>query len=114
MTLFAGPEVRDNWPGHQTSDHRKGNRGDEEECRCSHEKDHVIAEVGRDVEGPVRLKITLLKNGGVGSVVAVTTLSHGLTENAIAAANRILFLPKRVNGTPVSVVVTREYTFTIY
>ncbi|MEP7149914.1 MAG: TonB family protein [Acidobacteriota bacterium] len=67
-----------------------------------------------NVEGPVRLKITLLASGGVGSVVTLTQLSHGLTENAIAAARRIVFLPKRVNGTPVSVIVTREYTFTIY
>lgn len=67
-----------------------------------------------NVEGPVRVKATLLASGGVGSVVVVKELSHGLTENAIAAAKRIVFLPKRVNGTPVTVVVTREYTFTIY
>ncbi len=67
-----------------------------------------------NVEGPVRLRITFLASGGVGSVVAVTQLSHGLTETAIAAARRIVFLPKKVNGTPVSIIVTREYTFTIY
>ncbi|PYS98072.1 MAG: hypothetical protein DMF63_17615 [Acidobacteria bacterium] len=67
-----------------------------------------------EVQGAVRLKITLLANGNVGSVVPVTFLPDGLTEQAMAAAKRIVFLPKRVNGIPVSVVITREYTFTIY
>jgi TonB family protein len=67
-----------------------------------------------NLEGPVRLKITLLSNGGVGSISVVKGLPLGLTEHAIAAAKKIVFLPKRVNGVPVSVVVTREYTFTIY
>ena len=67
-----------------------------------------------EVQGAVRLKITLLANGNVGSVVTVTELPGGLTEKAIEAAKRIVFLPKRVNGIPVSVVVTREYTFTLY
>jgi len=68
----------------------------------------------KDVHGAVRLKIFLLANGRVGKITPVTSLPHGLTENAIAAAGRIVFLPKRVKKIPVSVVVTREYTFTIY
>ena len=67
-----------------------------------------------DTEGAVRVRITLLSTGGVGSVVVLSRLSHGLTEQAIAAARKIVFLPKRVNRVAVSVVVTREYTFTIY
>lgn len=67
-----------------------------------------------NVQGAVRLKITLLANGDVGRIVPVTELPHGLTEMAIAAARQIKFEPKMVNGKPVSVVVTREYTFTIY
>jgi len=67
-----------------------------------------------NVQGAVRLKITLLANGQVGSIVPVTRLPDGLTEKAIAAAKMIRFEPKMVNGVPVSVVVTREYTFTIY
>jgi TonB family protein len=62
----------------------------------------------------VRLKITLLANGQVGSIVPLTRLPNGLTERAIAAARLIRFEPKTINGTPVSVTVTREYTFTIY
>jgi TonB family protein len=67
-----------------------------------------------NVEGPVRVRITLHANGGVGSVVAVTSLSHGLTEQVLEAARHIVFLPKRVNKQPVSVAITREYSFTIY
>jgi len=67
-----------------------------------------------DTQGAVRLKITIQANGAVGSIVPVTTLRNGLTEMAIAAARSIVFLPKRVNGIPVDVVLTREYTFTIY
>ena len=66
------------------------------------------------VQGAVRLKITLLSSGNIGSIVPVTRLPDGLTENSIAAARRIVFLPKRRNGTPVSIVITREYSFTIY
>lgn len=67
-----------------------------------------------NIQGAVRLKITLLASGQVGSIVPVTRLPHGLTEKAIAAARQIRFEPKTVNGVPVPVVITREYTFTIY
>ncbi|HUR97697.1 MAG TPA: TonB family protein [Pyrinomonadaceae bacterium] len=67
-----------------------------------------------NVQGAVRLKITLLASGQVGAIVPVTRLPDGLTEKAIAAAKQIRFEPKMVNGVPVSVIVTREYTFTIY
>ena len=67
-----------------------------------------------DTQGAVRVNITLQANGAVGAVVPITTLKNGLTESAVAAARKIVFLPKRVDGKPVSVIVTREYTFTIY
>ena len=67
-----------------------------------------------DTQGAVRLNITLQANGAVGTVVPVKKLRDGLTETAIAAAKRIVFLPKRVNGKPSSVIIIREYTFTIY
>ncbi|HVF31290.1 MAG TPA: energy transducer TonB [Pyrinomonadaceae bacterium] len=68
----------------------------------------------QNVTGAVRLKITLLASGQVGSIVPVTRLPYGLTEKAIAAARMIRFEPKKINGVPVPVTVTREYTFTIY
>jgi len=67
-----------------------------------------------NVQGSVRLKITLLSSGQVGSITPVTRLPHGLTEQAIAAARQIKFKPKLVNGVAQSVVVTFDYGFNIY
>ena len=66
------------------------------------------------------MRITLLANGRVGDVTVIKTKGwqkmekSGLTQRAIEAARHIQFTPKRVNGVPVSVVVTREYTFEVY
>ena len=67
-----------------------------------------------NVQGSVLLKVTLLSNGSVGSVTPVKELPNGLTEQAIAAARKLVFLPKRVNGIPVTVVVKFDYVFAIY
>ncbi len=66
------------------------------------------------VQGSVRLKITLLANGSVGSITPVTRLPHGLTEQAIAAARQLRFEPKKINGVPVATIVTIDYSFSIY
>jgi TonB family protein len=74
----------------------------------------------KGVEGAVRLKIMLLASGEVGAVTLVEFKNwkkmqkYGLVDRAIEAAKQIRFTPKMVNGIPVSVLVTREYTFTIY
>jgi len=68
----------------------------------------------RNTEGAVRLKITLLASGTVGNITVVNELPNGLTDQAIKAARSIVFIPKKVNGVNVTVVVTREYTFSIY
>lgn len=67
-----------------------------------------------NVQGNVLIKVTMLSNGSVGTVTPVKELPHGMTEQAIGAAKRLVFLPKRVNGVPVSVTQTFEYTFSIY
>lgn len=66
-----------------------------------------------NLEGSVLLKVTLLACGKVGGVSVVRGLPDGLNEKAIEAARQIRFEPKRVNGQPVSVTKTLEYTFTI-
>ena len=66
------------------------------------------------VQGTVVLKVTLLANGTIGSIVPVSRLGYGLTEKAIAAARAIRFEPKKVNGIPQSVTKTIEYNFNIY
>jgi TonB family protein len=65
-------------------------------------------------QGTVILRVTFLKNGGIGPIVPVKELANGLTENAISAAKRVAFLPAIVDGTPVSVTKQIEYTFSIY
>ncbi|HYJ89796.1 MAG TPA: energy transducer TonB, partial [Pyrinomonadaceae bacterium] len=67
-----------------------------------------------NVQGVVRLKITLMANGSVGNITPLNSLPYGLTEQAIAAARQIKFEPRKVNGTPQSSIVTFEYSFTIY
>ena len=66
------------------------------------------------VQGTVRLKVTLLASGAVGSITPVTRLPHGMTEQAISAARLIKFSPKKVNGIAQSVIVTVEYNFNLY
>ena len=68
-----------------------------------------------NVQGSVTLKVVLLASGGIGSVTVVgKPLDDGLTDNAIAAARRVVFLPKKVNGVPVSTAITFQYGFNIY
>lgn len=66
------------------------------------------------VTGVVRLKVTFLASGQIGSVSPISGLPYGLTEQAIAAAKQIRFEPAKVNGEPKTVSMTIEYTFTIY
>jgi TonB family protein len=68
----------------------------------------------QNVQGTVRLKVTLLASGGIGSITPLTRLPYGLTEQAIAAARQIRFDPKKINGQAQSVSMTFEYNFSIY
>ena len=67
-----------------------------------------------DVQGTDRLKIELMADGHIGNITPLNQLPDGLTEQAIAAARRIKFEPRKVNGIPQSSVLTFEYSFTIY
>jgi TonB family protein len=66
------------------------------------------------IQGVVRLRIELLRNGSLGNIEVVKGLKYGLTEQAVAAAKKIVFLPRRVNGVRVNSTVTFEYSFSIY
>ena len=66
------------------------------------------------VTGAVTLKITFSASGQIGSVVTVSGLPYGLTEQAIAAAKQIRFEPAKKGGVPVSVSKTVTFNFTIY
>ena len=67
-----------------------------------------------NIQGTVILRVTFLGSGQIGSISAVKGLPNGLTEQAIAAARRIAFQPKLVDGQPQSVTKQIEYTFSIY
>lgn len=66
------------------------------------------------IEGDVRLRVIFLSSGEIGSISPVTTLPDGLTEQAIAAARQIKFIPATKSGVPVSVAKLVEYRFSIY
>lgn len=67
-----------------------------------------------NVQGRVLLRAVLLANGSISNISTVSGLSHGLTEQAIAAARRIKFVPATKDGRQVSVSVTLEYNFSVY
>lgn len=64
--------------------------------------------------GEVTLKVQFLENGTIGEIIVVSSLPDGLTEQAVAAARKIQFIPKKVNGMPVSVIRTVVYGFDIW
>lgn len=66
------------------------------------------------VEGTVTLRVTFLPNGSIGSVSVVSRLSHGLTEQSIAAVRGIVFLPQNIEGKNVPVTKMVQYVFSIY
>ena len=67
-----------------------------------------------NTQGTVLLRITFLASGQIGSISVVKGLPHGLTEQAIVAARRIMFEPQKINGVPQTVTRNIEYTFSIY
>jgi TonB family protein len=66
------------------------------------------------VEGTVVLSVVFGADGQIGDVRVIQGLPHGLTENAIIAANKIRFEPAIKDGRPVSVRGVLEFTFNIY
>lgn len=68
----------------------------------------------QSIQGVVRLRVTFLSNGQIGSISPIQGLSGGLTEQAIAAARNIKFEPAKKNGVPQTVTKQVEYSFTLY
>lgn len=67
-----------------------------------------------EIQGTVVLRMTFRSNGSVGSIVVIKSLPYGLTEQAIAAARKLVFLPAQINGANVAVTKQVEYSFSIY
>jgi len=66
-----------------------------------------------NTQGTVKLRVEFLANGAIGKVTVLSGLPNGLTEAAITAAQRLAFLPKRVNGVAVSIAREVDYDFHI-
>lgn len=66
------------------------------------------------VQGTVRLRITFLASGGIGNISVLNALPDGLTEQAIAAASKIVFIPAKRNNKPISVAKQVEYSFVLF
>jgi TonB family protein len=66
------------------------------------------------VTGTVRLKVAFLANGAIGDIAVIVSLPFGLTEEAIAAARKMVFIPQQGFKTRYSVSKTVEYSFNIY
>ncbi len=65
-------------------------------------------------QGTVTLRVTFLANGGIGDVEVTKGLRYGLTERAITAARKMVFLPQRVKGAPFSTTQPVSFSFNIY
>jgi TonB family protein len=66
------------------------------------------------VTGTVTLQMIFSASGSVTSIRTISGLPHGLTERAIAAAQRIKFAPAMKDGRAVSQYIRVEYNFNIY
>lgn len=65
------------------------------------------------VNGTIRVRAVLNKDGKVSRVLVVNPLCCGLTENAVFAASQIKFKPAIKDGKPVSIFLFLEYSFSI-
>jgi TonB family protein len=65
-------------------------------------------------KGTVSLRVTFLANGGIGNIEIISALPYGLTEQAIAAAKKMVFIPAKKNKVSCSVIKSVEYSFSIY
>lgn len=67
-----------------------------------------------NLQGTVRLRVTFLASGGIGSITPVSALPYGLTEQAIAAAMKMVFIPAKRNNKAISLIKIVDYSFSIY
>lgn len=66
------------------------------------------------VQGTVTLRVIFKADGSIGAVTPISGLADGLTEEAVKAAKRIVFIPAQRDGVLMTVVKQVQYTFTLY
>lgn len=68
----------------------------------------------QQVTGTVVLRCVFASDGTVKHILIVQALPSGLTEQSIAAAKMIKFIPATINGKPVSMWMQLEYNYYLY
>jgi TonB family protein len=63
------------------------------------------------IKGTVTLRGLLHSSGKVTDISVVNGLGHGITEAAIEAAQKLKFIPAKLNGVPVSQHILFEFEF---
>lgn len=64
--------------------------------------------------GVVRLRVTFLDSGEIGEISVVSGLPSGATENAVAAAKKIKFMPAKKDGKNIMSTKVLEFSFSIF
>ena len=75
---------------------------------------YTVAARNAKIQGTVVLMVVFADDGVLKHIVAIQGLSHGLTEQAIAAARKIRFTPAMRDGKPVSMIGSLEFSFNLY
>lgn len=93
----------------------KGNEVDQRARLLSKPEPHYTEDARRNqISGTVVLRAIFASSGEVVQIQALSKLPFGLTEQAIAAARQIRFVPAIKNGRAVSVWMNLEYNFNLY
>jgi hypothetical protein len=67
-----------------------------------------------EAQGTVTLRVEFLPNAKIGRIDVIKGLPHGLTEQAIAAARKMVFKPAVKNCEAITVFKPVSYTFNYY
>ncbi len=78
------------------------------------EPHYTKAARNEQVVGTVVLRCVFAADGTVKHILVVQSLPKGLTEQAVAAARQIQFVPATRDGKPVSMWMQLEYNFNLY
>jgi len=66
------------------------------------------------IVGTVVLRCVFASDGAVKHILVIQALPSGLTQQSIAAAKKIKFVPATLNGKPVSMWMQLEYNYNLY
>ena len=124
LQLENDPSLAETWKEQlETLRFHAGDKGDiylgrevTTKARLISKPEPVYTQVARNqqVTGTVVLRCVFASDGTVKHILIVQGLPSGLTEQSIAAAKRIKFIPATINGMPVSMWMQLEYNYNLY